>query len=739
MVDLTMLTEISTRLTDRYGMRGKDAADRLRAWLEGTVPMGFPEVLARHLEAQHVPLLFDAFWQVLPFGTGGRRGRVGYGSNRFNPTTVAMTVQGHCNYLSATFPGKKISVIVANDVRVFNDFAGVYRFLGGNHPLLGTSSRSIAKLACEIYAGNGVVAYLAEPEADQSLLSTPELSFIIRRLQAVGGVNISASHNPPDDNGIKVYDEYGGQPIPPHDQRLADAMDQVTDVRRVPFAEALDQGLIREIPEGLHGEYVEEYVRLYGRIFSPRPDIPVVYTPLCGCGLRSAGAVMRKLGFPILSPPDQNPDGTFASIPFKAPNPEVSEATVPAIRFAESVGSGIVLSSDPDADRVGLEARLADGSWYHFDGNKIATLLCYYLMLDPEGPQRRGLVIETLVTTKILGRIAATAGDSWIIDDLLVGFKYMANVLKVLEQRGRWGNVCTRPESLVLATEEAHGLMLTSAIRDKDSAPACMFLAALYQKVWQEGRNLLDYYIEILENLGGYADTGRSMVLTGAEGGIQRDRIIASLRSSLPKTLGGRAVRKVVDYWNEDSFGKLQSKTDELSRNVLQFFLDGFIVTVRPSGTEPKLKFYCQLLRPEEPQDRTAGTVLRGMELIRDLTERVETMGRAVYQELLARLDLHLGEPALLLPDLVDVGRKQEFERKTVPQLREAIAQGRFTNLDQLLDWLRGEVASMTPGANPLPALRASVSHLCREWEKDLGGAPLLTELAGWAGTKQQR
>ena len=363
-----------------------------------------------------------------------------------------------------------------------------------------------------------------------------------------------------------------------------------------PFTEALGRGLIRKIPEGLHGEYVEEYVRLYGRVFTPRPEIPVVYTPLCGCGLRSAGAVMRKLGFPILSPPDQGPDGTFASIPFRAPNPEVPEATVPAARFAESVGSGIVLSSDPDADRVGLEARLADGSWYHFDGNKIATLLCYYLMLDPDGPQRRGLVMETLVTTKILGQIAATAGDSWIIDDLLVGFKYMANVLKVLEQRGRWGNACTRPESLVLATEEAHGLMLTPAIRDKDSAPACMFLAALYQKVRQEGRNLLDYYIEILEKLGGYADTGRSIVMTGAEGGIQRDRIVASLRASLPETLGGRAVRKVVDYWNENSFGKLQSSTDQLSRNVLQFFLDGFIVTVRPSGTEPKLKFYCQLV-----------------------------------------------------------------------------------------------------------------------------------------------
>jgi len=727
------LKKISQCLADRYGEQGRAAAVRLKAWLEGAVPFTFPDILARHLDEARAPLLFDAFWQVLPFGTGGRRGRVGYGSNRFNPSTVAMTVQGHCNYLSAAFPGQELAVIVANDVRVFNDIAGAYRFLGAQHPLLGLSSRSVAKLACEIYAGHGVIAYLGEPAAEQALLSTPELSFIIRKLRAAGGVNISASHNPPDDNGIKVYDEYGGQPIPPDDQRLADAMDRVTDVRRLPFAEALGRGLIRPIPEDLRREYIDEYVRLYGSVFTPRPDMPVVYTPLCGCGLRSAGAVMGKLGFPIVSPPDQGPDGTFAPIPFKAPNPEVAEATVPATRFAESVGSGVVLSSDPDADRVGLEARLPDGSWYHFDGNKIATLICYYLMLDPEGPRRRGLVMETLVTTKLLGKIAAATGDSWIVDDLLVGFKYMANVLKVLEQRGRWGNACTRPERLVLATEEAHGLMLTPAIRDKDSAPACMFLAALYQKLRQQGRTLLDYYIEIIEKLGGYADTGRSLVMTGAEGGIQRDRIVASLRASPPQTLGGRAIRKVVDYWNEDLFGPLQSGTDQLSRNVLQFFLDGAMVTIRPSGTEPKLKLYCQLVPPEEPPDKTARSALQGMDLLRHLTAQVQSMARTVYGELLARLGLSLGEPGLLLPDIIDIQRKQAFERETVPQLHDALAHDRFQNVDALLDWLRANTAGMTPGADPLPALRASVAHFCREWKAELGASTCFSELATWS------
>src|SRR5262245_60523044 len=400
MID-SKLNKICELLVERFNDLGQGAADQLRYWFSGVVPYVSPEILdilGKHLDEEHIPLLFDAFWQVLPFGTGGRRGRVGYGTNRINLTTVAMTVQGHCNYLRDTLRERKdIAVVVANDVRVFNDFAGTYRFLGEKHPLLGVSSRSLGKLACEIYAGNGITAYIAQPESEKAVTSTPELSYFISKLGAVGGINVSASHNPPDDNGVKVYDEYGSQPIAPDDQHLIDVMGKADKINRLSFSEALEHGIIRDVPEELHHEYVETYVRLYDNIYTPNPSVPIVYTPLCGCGLTSSGEVLVRLMFPLKVPPDQNADGTFAAIPFRSPNPEVPQSTEPAQKFADTVGSGIVLSSDPDADRIGLEVKLNDGSWYHFDGNQIATVLCYFLMLDPYGPRRKGLVIETLV------------------------------------------------------------------------------------------------------------------------------------------------------------------------------------------------------------------------------------------------------------------------------------------------------------------------------------------------------
>ncbi len=730
MPDSAALEKVCGLLAERYDELGRSAAARLRLWLSGEIPNAYPEILERHLAEEHVDLLFDAFWQVLPFGTGGRRGPVGYGSNRMNPTTVAMTVQGHCQYLRQAFPGRDdLTVVVANDVRVFWDNAGRYAFLGGDHPLLGVSARSLGRLACEIFAGNGVTAYFAEPEAEHAVLTTPELSYLIDRLGTDGGMNLSASHNPPDDNGIKVYDAFGSQPVAPDDQHLVDAMEKATEVKSTRFAEALAAGRIRAVPDGLHQQYVKANLELYGDVFTPNPDLPVTYTPLCGCGLTTVGDVLGQLGFPLVTPPDQDADGSFKVIPFKAPNPEVPQSTEPAQAFADEHGSGVVLSSDPDADRIGLEAKLADGSWYHFDGNQIAAILCYYLMLDPEGPRRKGLVIETLVTTKIVGRIVEEAGDSWLIDDLLVGFKYVAAVLKTLEAGKPWGDVACSASDLVLATEESHGVVMLPNIRDKDATPACMYLAALYQRLAQEGRTLLDYYVGILEELGGFDTVNRSIMMAGAAGMIQKDRIMASLRETPPAIFGGQEVRRIVDYWDQEAFGPFVSETDRLPRNVLQLFTDSFVITVRPSGTEPKLKLYCQLLPQAEPSGA------RGTALLAGVRAKADAIARRIYNELLARIELSLTEASLLLPDIVDLDRKRSFEEETVPALRAGLEDGRFAGLDALLDWLRREVAAMTPGSDPLPALTAPVAHLCAEWAGEGVASPLLDKLAAWAGS----
>ena len=734
MTDPARLERISALLEERYGEAGREAARRLRRWTSGEIPYAEPEVLHRHLEEAHLALVFDAFRQVLPFGTGGRRGPVGYGPNRMNPSTVAMTAQGHSNYLNGnsrpadTSAGQTLSVVVANDVRVFTDNAGTYGFLGPHHPLLGMSSRSLARLACEIYAANGIVAYLAEPEDDEAVTSTPELSFFIVQLNASGGVNVSASHNPPDDNGIKVYDAYGSQPIAPEDQRLVDTMEKATEVRTLPFPEGLRSGMIRPLPPELPAAYVDTYVSLYGNLHPPSAEPPVVYTPLCGCGVNTVKKVLERLGFSLLIPPDQGLDGSFAAIPFKAPNPEVPHATAPAREFADRHDVGIVLSSDPDADRIGMEARLPDRSWYHFDGNQIAAILCHHLMLDPQGPRRRGLVMETLVTTKLLGKIVAEAGDSWLIDDLLVGFKYVADVLKTLERSGRYKDVTCSPQDLVIAAEESHGVVMAPGIRDKDATPACMVLAGLYQRLRDEDRTMLDYYVDMLRELGHYDNVNRSIALAGAEGTRKKDRIMASLRETPPRELAGHPVRRFVDYWDPERFGPITSDTDRLPRNVLQAHTDHFIITVRPSGTEPKLKLYCQLLPDGEPLD-AAGTDL--LEQVRGKADRVV---RSLYNELLSCIDVSLDEAALLLPDIVDLQNKQRFANETVPRLRDAMASGRFARLDDLLEWLRRETAAMTPAADPLPALKRSLAGLCRDW-RDEPGMTLVEELGHWAGS----
>lgn len=687
--------------------------DNMRRWLAGDVPLAPDrDTLTRVITDGDPAALANAFGADLPFGTGGRRGSVLYGPGGMNETTVAATVQGFINHLGAS----EGSIVLANDSRLFSDFEGNFTYLGDSHPLLGKSSRDFARLAAEIVAGNGLTVYMSDPDNPRATLTTPELSFAVPHLGALGGVNLSASHNPPDHNGIKVFMAAGEQPIPPLDQAMIDTMSSAVDIKRMDFNKARAAGLIQVIPAATDAAYMAQYEALFRDCALAPAGVPVVFTPLGGCADRTAFALLERLGFDVHMPADQVNDGSFSSIPLRAPNPEIPVATVPAQAFANKHGAAIVLSCDPDGDRVGADIRLADGTWTRFDGNQLATIIAYFLALDPQGPQRKGVLIETLVTTRAIGKIAELSGNQ-CVDNLLVGFKYIADVIKSLAAEGRYGDVTGSADDLIVATEESHGFTLLPTVLDKDGAPPVMLLAALHGRMVAEGRTLLDYYVDLLRHIGAHDCGGRSIVLKGANGNERRDSIMATLRQAPPSELGGEPVTSMADYWNESDFGPIVSDTDHSSRNVISFETPAFTVVVRPSGTEPKLKLYV-LIAGGEVGDGDAA------EIVAALKATTARASASVYRSLLSTLGVEVSDAALALPDIVDLDARVGFDTELVPALRDALGNG-LPSSDALEAVIRKHGANLTPGSDPVPAVGEALAALSHESDFE-GLVPLL-------------
>lgn len=537
--------------------------------------------------------LADAFRQILPFGTGGRRGRVGVGPNRMNPHTVGTSVQGHASWLLAQGGDAPLSVVVAYDVRRFVDVAGRY---GGNAGLLqGMTSRDLAEWAARIYAANGITVWLLERGSDR-YTSTPELSFSIRELGAHGGLNLSASHNPPDDNGIKVYDARGGQLVAPHDQALLDVVNAVDDVRSMTWDEALPQ--LRWLDEPTHRAYIET-VAAAGR--GPAPLDParaaatkVLYTPLHGTGLLHEA--LAEVGFDVtVHAPQAEADGAFPTVPEGVANPEKPEAMANALGAA--AGFDLVFGTDPDADRLGCEVAHG-GEFVHLSGNDIAVLVADQACRALVEAGQRPLVIVTEVTSRLVRAVTESHGGA-VVDDLLVGFKYVGEGLAVLEDEGRWHGVVAHEVQFAAAAEESHGVLVTERIRDKDAAGGAVALAVAAARAKADGRTLIDV-LHGLQHAHGYVvNAQQSVRFEGAQGAAAMRALLERLRAAPPEVFAGRAVTLAQDHWNEAGrFGAFKSASDQASRNVLVYqlaaggFDDGARVVLRPSGTEPKLKVY---------------------------------------------------------------------------------------------------------------------------------------------------
>ena len=574
------------------------AAEHLRAWLTDDAFIAYRPQLEWLIEIGQWAGLLDRFYQVLPFGTGGRRGAVGVGPNRFNTWTLASSVQGHCEYLRERFPERgALQVVIAYDVRQFEDRNKQYNAALPN-PVLHVSSRRFAHEAACVYAANGITAHVL-PEHSNRFLATPELSYTIRALEAHGGLNISASHNPPDDNGSKFYDERGGQPVPPDDQIMADLAAQVASAKTMPWDDAVRADKIRFLDDGPHRAYIE-LSRRQSVVTAPRFDeLQVVFTPLHGVGSMSALEVLVAQGFRVRTVEEQmTPDGQFPNVT-QTPNPEVPASMDRAAALANQLGADLVLATDPDADRLGAMAPDATGAMRFLNGNQIAALLTHFKLakLVENGVMPdRPIVCKSLVTTGQISRIAHHFGAQ-IVDDLLVGFKYIADVLWQLEQHGAYEEVQGTPNDFVLGCEESHGILLTAQIHDKDAAGAALLLAELALDQKRQGGSVLGYLDMVERQFGHFHNELRTLVMPGIEGKAAMARLLDRLRSSPPTRIGASEVTQVDDLLDEAGrLGPLKGATDRAARNFLIFHLgDAARISLRPSGTEPKAKIYIEL------------------------------------------------------------------------------------------------------------------------------------------------
>lgn len=583
---------------DADGAVKQSALRYLREWLTNQTLAAYRPQLEWLIQSRQWPGLLDRFYQVLPFGTGGRRGPVGLGPNRFNAWTLGASVQGHCEYMKEKFPGvQRLQVAIAFDVRRFEDCGRNYNRELPN-PFLHQTSRDFARRAAEVYAANGFHVHILPPD-NPRFLATPELSFVIRQLNCHGGLNVSASHNPPDDNGGKFYDERGAQPVPPDDQIMSDLVEQVTQIKAMAWADAVRTGRIHFLDDSTHRGFID-LCRRQSLIQAPRFDeVRVVYTPLHGVGSMTAFEVLVQAGFrPIPVAEQMSPDGQFPNVT-KAPNPEVPESLDRAIAVAREREADLVLATDPDADRLGAACADGRGGFRFLTGNEILALLTYFKLTQyialgrmPPSPT----VLTTEVTSRLVTRIARHFGAQ-VVNNLPVGLKFVAEVLRQLEQSGSYEDINGSPADFVIGGEESHGVLALPQLRDKDGASACLLLAELTLDCKRRGQTLVQYLDALFRQFGYFRSELRNLMLPGIEGKTRLARIMERLRLNPPKSIAAMPVTQFEDWQDEAGrMGPLKGSTDTMTRNVLLFRMgESARLTLRPSGTEPKAKIYAEV------------------------------------------------------------------------------------------------------------------------------------------------
>jgi phosphoglucomutase len=546
---------------------------KAQSWLASSViDENTKKEVERLLQKPDPKELIDSFYKDLEFGTGGLRGVMGAGSNCMNQYMVGIATQGLANYLNKTFPGKKIKAAIAYDSR--------------------NNSAFFAQVTANIFSANGIEVYLFT-----DLRPTPLLSFAIRHLKCDSGIVITASHNPKEYNGYKAYWNDGAQVVPPHDKNIIREVKLITSFEQVKFKGV--ESRIHSIGEEVEKAYYDEVKKLIPNkeVIARHKSIPLVYSSIHGAGITMVPECLKQIGFTNIHvvAEQEKPDGNFSTV--QSPNPEEQSAMHLVIEKGKAVGATMVMATDPDTDRVGIGVKKSDGAFILLNGNQAFSLMMYFILKNLQD-KRDAYIAKTIVTSELVDEMASRLGVECY--NTLTGFKYIAELMGKLDGIKRF----------IAAGEESYGYMVGDFVRDKDAVSACAFFAAMAASATDERKSMYDWLIDMYVEFGYYKETLLNITKKGQQGEQEIKLMMEKFRNNPPAEIIGSKVTRILDYQSLKEQDLQTGETKDLNfpvSDVLQFYLeDGSKVSVRPSGTEPKIKFYMAVKSPLRSRDEFA-------------------------------------------------------------------------------------------------------------------------------------
>jgi phosphoglucomutase len=538
---------------------------RASAWLKGNYDAAVKQQIQKLLDDEAYTELTDSFYRDLEFGTGGLRGIMGPGSNRVNKYTIGTATQGLANYLKKTYPGEKIKVAIAHDSRNNSDL--------------------FARITAEVFSANDIHVYFFK-----ALRPTPELSFAIRTLGCKSGVMLTASHNPKEYNGYKAYGDDGGQFVSPADTAVMDEVSAIKSIDEVKFNRV--DANIEEIGDEMDELYLDKIIQL---TVSPdaikrQKDLKIVYSPIHGTGITLVPKALERFGFTNVTIVEEQatPDGNFPTVVY--PNPEEKEALTLALKKAAEIDADLVLATDPDADRVGIAIKNSDNEFILLNGNQTGSMLVNYLLTAWQENGKltgREYIVKTIVTTNLIEEMAKARNVKFY--NTLTGFKYIGQLMTQFSGK----------QTFIGGGEESYGYLVGEFVRDKDAVISCAFIAEMTAYYKDKGSSLFEAMVDTYVEYGFYKEKLISITKKGKTGAEEIKAMMEKFRTNPPVTLGGSKVIVLKDYEmsvETDLIANTTKPIDLPKSDVLQFITaDGSIISARPSGTEPKIKFYCSV------------------------------------------------------------------------------------------------------------------------------------------------